>query len=47
MSAGEQFSFLIEKHIAERMDRVITFNDGRVISVEAQGGDLLYTVERT
>ncbi|WPD21950.1 MAG: hypothetical protein SD837_17305 [Candidatus Electrothrix scaldis] len=47
MSAGEQFSFLVEKSIAQRMDRVITFNDGRVVNIKEWGEDLIYTVERT
>ena len=47
MNTGEQFRFLVEKSIAQRMDRVITFNDGRAVSIKEQGGDLLYTVERT
>ncbi|WP_339137285.1 MAG: hypothetical protein WGN25_04635 [Candidatus Electrothrix sp. GW3-4] len=47
MRAGQQFSFLVEQKIAQRMDRVITFNDGRAIRIEEQGEDLLYTVERT
>ena len=47
MSAGEQFSFLVEKGIAQRMDRVITFNDGRVVNIKEWGEDLIYTVERT
>ena len=45
MNPGEQFSFLIEKIIAERMDRVISFNEGRTVSIEEQGQDLIYTVE--
>jgi len=47
MASGQQFSFLVEKKIAERMSRVITINDGRAVSVEEQGEDLIYTVERT
>jgi hypothetical protein len=47
MASGEQFSFLVEKKIAERMNRVITINDGRAVSAEEQGEDLVYTVERT
>ena len=47
MASGEQFSFFIEKKIAERMNRVIAINDGRVVTVEEQGEDLIYTVERT
>ena len=47
MASGEQFSFLVEKKIAQRIDRVIAVNDGRAISVEEEGEDLIYTVERT
>lgn len=47
MAPGEQFSFLIEKKIAQRIDRVIAVNDGRAISVEEEGEDLIYTAERT
>ncbi|MGB5684996.1 MAG: hypothetical protein WBM35_04235 [Candidatus Electrothrix sp.] len=47
MASGEQFSFLVEKKIAQRIDRVIAVNDGRVVSAEEQGEDLVYTVERT
>ncbi|WP_446010329.1 hypothetical protein [Candidatus Electrothrix sp.] len=47
MHTGEQFSFVVEKKIAERMDRVIAFNDGRAVAVKEQGKDLIYTVERT
>jgi len=47
MASGEQFSFLVEKKIAERMNRVIAVNDGRVVSAEEQGEDLVYKVERT
>ncbi len=47
MSSGEQFSFLVEKKIAQRINRVIAVNDGRAVSVEEQGEDLIYTVERT
>jgi hypothetical protein len=47
MTAGARFSFLAEKKIAERMERVITINDGRTVSVKEQGEDLMYTVERT
>jgi hypothetical protein len=47
MANGEQFSFVVEKKIGQRMDRVITISDGRAVSVEEQGEDLVYTVERT
>ena len=47
MGAGEKFSFLVEKSIARRMERVIAFNDGRTVSVKEQGEDVIYTVERT
>jgi hypothetical protein len=47
MASGEQFSFVVEKKIGLRMDRVIAINDGRAVSVEEQGEDLVYTVERT
>jgi len=46
MSSGQQFSFVVEKKIAERMDRVIAINDGRAVNVEEQAEDLVYTVER-
>ena len=47
MQMGEQFTFIIENKIAQRMDRVITINDGRAVRIEEQGQNLLYTVERT
>ena len=47
MAFGEQFSFLVEKKIAERINRVIAINDGRAVTIEEQGEDLVYTVERT
>jgi hypothetical protein len=47
MSNGQQFSFIIEKDIVKRMDRVVRMNDGRVLHKRQQDGDVVYTVERT
>ncbi len=47
MDSGQQFSFIVEKKIAQRIDRVIAINDGRAVSVTEQGVDLIYIVERT
>jgi hypothetical protein len=47
MGAGQQFSFIVEKKIAQRIDRVVAFNDGQAVSVAEQGEDLIYIVERT
>jgi hypothetical protein len=47
MNAGEKFSFLISADIAGRMDRVVVFNDGRVVAKQPCGDDVVYTVEKT
>lgn len=47
MESGQQFSFIVEEKIAQRIDRVIAINDGRAVSVTEQGEDLIYIVERT
>ena len=47
MRSGQRFSFLVEKKIAQRIDRVVAINDGRAVSVQKQGEVLVYTVERT
>ena len=47
MDPGQQFSFIVEKKIAQRIDRVIAVNDGRAVFVAEQGEDLVYIVERT
>ncbi len=47
MGSGQQFSFIVEKKIAQRIDRVVAINDGRAVSVAEQGEDLIYIVERT
>lgn len=47
MEIGQKLRFLVSADIAGRMDRVVVFNDGRVIEKTAQGEDVLYTVEKT
>jgi hypothetical protein len=47
MKTGERFSFIVEQKIAERMDRVVMINDGRVKTKEAGTEGVVYEVERT
>jgi hypothetical protein len=47
METGQRFSFIVDKTIAQRINRVIAINDGRAVTVTAQGEDLIYIVERT
>jgi len=47
METGQQFTFIVEEEIAQRMERVITINDGCAVSVTEQNGDVIYIVERT
>jgi len=47
MLSGQQFSFIIARDIAERMERVVMINDGRILNTTMQSGDMVYTVEKT
>ncbi len=47
MENGQRFSFIMSMDIAERMERVIMINDGRVVGKKRQDEDVIYTVERT
>jgi len=47
MKTGQRFSFIIEQKIADRMDRVVVINDGRVITKEAGSEGVVFEVERT
>jgi hypothetical protein len=47
MSVGQQFSFVIDRDIAKRMDRVVRVNDGHVVRKQERDKDVVYTVERT
>ena len=47
MKTGQGYSFIVSMDMAERMDRVVMINDGRIVSKQPSGGDMVYTVERT
>ena len=47
MNNGARFNFIVAGDIADRIERVIMINDGRVVSKEPSGNDVVYTVERT
>ena len=47
MKKGQEYSFIISRDIADRMDRVVMINDGRIVDKQPSGGDVIYTVERT
>jgi len=47
MTNGARFNFIVAADIADRIERVILINDGRVVSKEQANGDVIYTVERT
>jgi len=47
MTNGARFNFIVAGDIADRIERVILINDGRVVRKEKRNGDLVYTVERT
>jgi len=47
MGIGQRLRFIVSGDIAGRMDRVVAFNDGRVIEKIPRGEDVLYTVEKT
>jgi len=47
MNNGARFKFIVAGDIADRIERVIMINDGRVVSKKPSNGDLIYTVERT
>ncbi len=46
MNRGQQFSFIIERNIVKRIERVITVNYGRIACKEERDKDVVYTVER-
>lgn len=48
MAAGKQFSFVVSAKTAERMDRVVMINDGKVVTKQRHDkGDVVYTVEKS
>jgi len=47
METGQRFSFIIDQDIADRIERVIMINDGRVRTKEAGSEGVVYEVERT
>jgi hypothetical protein len=47
MKTGQGYSFIVSMDMAERMDRVVIINDGRIVIKQQSGGDMVYTVERT
>lgn len=47
MAIGERLSFLVDKDVAGRMDRVVLINDGRVIGKTAGPDGVVFVVERT
>ena len=47
MKSGQGYCFIVSMDTAERMDRVVMINDGRIVSKQQSGGDMVYTVERT
>jgi len=47
MGTGQRFSFIVSMDIAQRIERVIMINDGRVVDKKKQDEDVIYTVERT
>jgi hypothetical protein len=46
MKSGKGYSFIVSMKMADRMDRVVMMNDGRIVSKQQRGGDMVYTVER-
>ena len=47
MKIGARFSCIVAGDIAGRIERIILINDGRVVSKELSGNDVVYTVERS
>jgi hypothetical protein len=47
MTNGDRFNFIVAEDIADRIERVIMINDGRVVRKAQADGDVMYTVERT
>ncbi len=47
MKSGQEYNFIVSMDIADRMDRVVMINDGRIVTKQQSGGDMVYTVERT
>lgn len=47
MKAGQRFSFVVDRTIAGRMDRVIGMHDGSVVHKKNGPGGTVYEVERT
>ena len=47
MKSGQGYSFIVSMDTADRMDRVVMINDGRIVSKQQRDGNMVYTVERT
>ncbi len=46
-SSGSMFSFICEAGHAGKMDRVIAFADGKVVSKKEQPEGIIFVVEKT
>ena len=47
MNPGARVSFIVDKNIAGRMERVIRMCDGRVINKRFDSGATVFEVEKT
>ena len=47
MTSGVRYSFICDENMAGKMDRVITFADGLVVSKEKTPDGTVFVVERT
>jgi hypothetical protein len=47
MKSGQGYSFIVSMDMADRMDRVVMINDGRIANKQQNEGEMVYTVVRT